>query len=165
MKFLKIHLESILILSIILFTYYLQGCNPTEERSSGNERKFVEAEVEVINPGGKIASGIPNKYALLLNVPYKIDFRARKYMSSTDGILSMQLSIPSQFIVLDGDRKWEGKDIDNELSVTVKPIETGTFEIKGTAINKTIDFSTENLIIIYVLSTQEELMQWLNSQE
>jgi len=152
-KFLGIFLVGLVAVSMF------SGCIGGDKENNEGERMPVEAELSIPSALYKNANQRPIIYGVQSGEPFTVEFTAEKFMGNLDGELNMQMFLPEELQIVEGNTSWVGTDKFKTISVRVIAVKEGRYELSATATNLDTKFNTTTLMIVCVESDLEKLKE------
>lgn len=144
----------------LLCVVLVSGCTDNEDNE---ERAPIEAYLAFDGSEASNYQTYPAKFGILRGHQYTLEFTAETFMSSVEDEMEMNVSLPDEFQIIDGNSEWRGNDEKKTIWITFIPTKNGDYLIEYQAVNLGLfneatgrNYTAQNKISVYVRDTVSE---------
>ena len=104
------------------------------------------------------------QYGFIQNEKFSLEFTATKYLSKTDGLMTIDVQLPEAVRPLSGETHWQGNDVSKTISIEAEAEKKGKYEIEVTATNTANDYTASNKITVCIGEDLEEIKTYCTGE-
>lgn len=117
---------------IIFVLILFNGCTAND---TAGDRAILESSLFISNAENIGFGSYPLKFDLLRGQTYTLEHVSEKVSYATDGEMLMNVSLPNEFHVIDGNLEWSGTDRWKSNKITFISTENGDYLIESETVN------------------------------
>lgn len=112
-----------------VLTVLIVSCD--QKKPTNEDRAPLENEILIHDPVATYDYGSPDQFALVKGEEYHLSYSFDKYFDYQMDKMRMEISLPNNVYLVDGQTSWNGMDKHITIDIVIKPLSVGEFEIIG----------------------------------